>query len=55
MVTLYHPELKTTIEVSEASVPVHKRAGWTDELPTKEQTQTPPAKPSAAKADEGSK
>lgn len=53
MIPLYHPELKTTIEVpDEASASVHRKSGWTDEIPKKYQTD---AGPSETAATEGSR
>lgn len=40
MVTLYHPVLKTTIEVPERSVPVHEKSGWTTKVPKAQQDDT---------------
>lgn len=40
MVTLYHPELKTTTEVPEQSVPVLEKSGWTQKVPKSAQPDT---------------
>lgn len=55
MVTLYHPKLKTTIEVSEASVWVHKEAGWTEKIPSELQAESTEAQASSKPATEGGK
>jgi hypothetical protein len=41
-ITLYHPDLKETIEVpDERSAEVHKAAGWTEKVPRTAQAEKP--------------
>lgn len=57
-VTLYHPELKKTIEVFEKAVPVHEESGWTTDVPSSKRSQSAPPEvvsPGSSGSDEGSK
>ena len=50
-ITLYHPDLRETIEVpNDRSAEVHKAAGWTEKLPKAVKKELDPAAD-----DEGSK